>query len=289
MGGPATAGKRWPHFFQMGKLRHEEVWELAQVTHSESAFGERAAHTGKQGHTDLGHLPIGEQGQAGRAQGPGLPGGDTWPFQGGWWGGRGRSLLGTGQEAKSSEGAWDGGILVRTAFLARRASTSKSRLKRAAGLFSSQTGPPVPTILSKSPGRSLLGDTMSVTRQGQGGDVPPFSEQRGVGSERACQQGTCPRTALRTLLSPPQAPLSHLCWHYLGTAEVEKETRVNASVQHLREATEMGEREPSRERPPHHQKRGGTGGLEVERGRQEGASEPRGEEGPSASCGRPAV
>lgn len=39
MGGPATAGKRWPHFFQMGKLRHKEVWELAQVTHSESAFG----------------------------------------------------------------------------------------------------------------------------------------------------------------------------------------------------------------------------------------------------------
>lgn len=30
MGGPATAGKRWPHFFQMGKLRHKEVWELAQ-------------------------------------------------------------------------------------------------------------------------------------------------------------------------------------------------------------------------------------------------------------------
>lgn len=30
MGSPATAGKRWPHFFQMGKLRHKEVWELAQ-------------------------------------------------------------------------------------------------------------------------------------------------------------------------------------------------------------------------------------------------------------------
>lgn len=67
MGGPATAGKRWPHFFQMGKLRHKEVWELAQVTHSESAFGERAAHTGKQGHTDFGHLPTGEQGHAGTA------------------------------------------------------------------------------------------------------------------------------------------------------------------------------------------------------------------------------
>lgn len=40
VGSPATAGKRWPHFFQMGKLRHKEVWELAQVTHSESAFGE---------------------------------------------------------------------------------------------------------------------------------------------------------------------------------------------------------------------------------------------------------
>lgn len=30
LGSPATAGKRWPHFFQMGKLRHKEVWELAQ-------------------------------------------------------------------------------------------------------------------------------------------------------------------------------------------------------------------------------------------------------------------
>lgn len=37
-GGPATAGKRWPHFFQMGKLRHK-FGNLPNVTHSESAFG----------------------------------------------------------------------------------------------------------------------------------------------------------------------------------------------------------------------------------------------------------
>lgn len=49
VGGPATAGKRWPHFFQMGKLRHKEVWELAQVTHSESAFREGTAHPKKEG------------------------------------------------------------------------------------------------------------------------------------------------------------------------------------------------------------------------------------------------
>lgn len=36
-------------------------------------------------------------------------------------------------------------------------------------------------------------------------------------------------------------------------------------MQHLRE-TEMGEREPSLERPPHHQKQGETDGLEVEGG-----------------------
>jgi hypothetical protein len=45
--------------------------------------------------------------------------------------------------AKSSEGKGKKRafcILVRTTFLARRASTSKSRLKRAAGLFSSQAG-----------------------------------------------------------------------------------------------------------------------------------------------------
>lgn len=77
MGGPATAGKRWPHFFQMGKLRHKEVWELAQVTHSESAFGERAAHTlGNKVTQASVTSPLGSKGRQEGPEDPGLPGGE---------------------------------------------------------------------------------------------------------------------------------------------------------------------------------------------------------------------
>lgn len=96
MGGPATAGKRWPHFFQMGKLRHEEVWELAQVTHSESAFGRGQLTLGNKVTQTL-RFPLGSKDRQEGPKGQGCPEGNTWPFQGGWWGGRGRSSLGTGQ------------------------------------------------------------------------------------------------------------------------------------------------------------------------------------------------
>lgn len=50
MGGPATAGKRWPHFFQMGKLRHKEVFFFLgtcprSLTVSQLFRGRGAAHT----------------------------------------------------------------------------------------------------------------------------------------------------------------------------------------------------------------------------------------------------
>lgn len=71
MGGPATAGKRWPHFFQMGKLRHKEVFffgNLPKVTHSESAFqGERgSSHSKKHG---LPHLESKRQKRSRTARG----------------------------------------------------------------------------------------------------------------------------------------------------------------------------------------------------------------------------
>lgn len=100
MGGPATAGKRWPHFFQMGKLRHKEVWELAQVTHSESAFGERAAHTGKQGQQTSVTFPLGSKDRQEQPEGPGLPEGTHLALaspRGSGEEARGRSLHGTGQ------------------------------------------------------------------------------------------------------------------------------------------------------------------------------------------------
>lgn len=129
MGGPATAGKRWPHFFQMGKLRHKEVWELVQVTHSESAFGEGQLTLGNKVTQTLVTFPLWSKGRQEEPRGPGLPGGEHLAFPRGSGGGLGEGLCLALGRAKSSEGAWEGGILVRTAFLARRASTSKSRLK----------------------------------------------------------------------------------------------------------------------------------------------------------------
>lgn len=72
-----------PIFFQMGKLRHKEVWELAQVTHSESAFGEGAAHTlGNKVTQASVTSPLGSKNRQGlRAQG--CLEGNTQPFQGG--------------------------------------------------------------------------------------------------------------------------------------------------------------------------------------------------------------
>lgn len=109
MGGPATAGKRWPHFFQMGKLRHKEVWELAQVTHSESAFGEGAAHTlGNKVTQASVTSPLGSKNRKGpRAQG--CLEGNTQPFQGGPEGiGQRKGLCLALGKAKSSEGKWEG-------------------------------------------------------------------------------------------------------------------------------------------------------------------------------------
>lgn len=88
-------------------------------------------------------------------------------------------------------------------------------------------------------------DTISIMRQGQEGRYLHHSLNIdwGVRSERACSQGP-------SVLGQPSAPLPspttrHPIHISVPRREVEKETRVNASVQHLREATEMGEREPS--------------------------------------------
>lgn len=91
---------------------------------------------------------------------------------------------------------------------------------------------------------------------------------------------TCSRSAQRSPPRPTTRHPFHICVNVTSVPRcgVQKETRVNARVQHLREATEMEEREPSLERPPHHQKQGGLVGWRW-RGRQEGASEPGGEKG----------
>lgn len=127
VGGPATAGKRWPHFFQMGKLRHKEVffffvcfffffWDLAQVTHSESAFGEGTAHT--PGNKVTRASVPSPTGQAGQGRGP----------KAAWRGTLGCSegLGGRAHPGRASAWHWvgpspvresrQGGILVRTGF-----------------------------------------------------------------------------------------------------------------------------------------------------------------------------
>lgn len=71
VGGPATAGKRWPHFFQMGKLRHKEFWELAQVAHSESAFGKETVHPKNEGPGPLLPSTLGSRDSR---EGPASPG-----------------------------------------------------------------------------------------------------------------------------------------------------------------------------------------------------------------------
>lgn len=95
MGGPATAGKRWPHFFQMGKLRHEEVWELAQVTHSESAFGRGQLTLGDKVAQTL-HFPLGSKDRQEGPEGQGCWRG-TLGLSRGDGGEAGEGLLGTGQ------------------------------------------------------------------------------------------------------------------------------------------------------------------------------------------------
>lgn len=84
MGGPATAGKGGPIFFQMGKLRHKEVFfffvcfffffgTLPKSLTVESAFGRVQLTLREQGHTGLwSPPPLGRQGRAeGRRPGGG--------------------------------------------------------------------------------------------------------------------------------------------------------------------------------------------------------------------------
>lgn len=103
---------------------------------------------------------------------------------------------------------------MRTAFLARRASTSKSRLKKGQqGCSQARPDPPVPIILSvgpkaprKDPG-GLLGGTPHLSEgRGRRGEGSPFSERRGLTGARR-------RASMRaqgTLLSRPPGTL-HIC------------------------------------------------------------------------------
>lgn len=115
----------------------------------------------------------------------------------------------------------------------------------------------------------------AVRRQGQRGSVPTFSERSGCGEREGVPAGRLSWTALRALPACP-APRSHLCWRDLGTARrVGKETRVNASVS-TSEQLLRWERESQAEKGLPSPEARRDWWEEVERGWQEGASEPRG-------------
>lgn len=185
VGGPATAGKRWPHFFQMGKLRHKEVffvclfvfWDLAQVTHSESAFGEGIAHTPGNKVTQASVPPMGRQG---RAEGPRRPGGGHSAALRGWGAGRsGEGLCLALGRAKSSAGERGGGILVRTGFSGKTGIHFKISAQKGSGAVLKPGGTPGPyrsPLGALQPPRKdagdpggLLGEIPFVTKQGQQG------------------------------------------------------------------------------------------------------------------------
>ena len=106
---------------------------------------------------------------------------------------------------------------------------------------------------------------------------PPLSTEWGVGSEG---QSPPVQDQPRTPPALPQA-LVHICVSVTSARSEgrEEDTRVNACVQHLREATEMGEREPSQERTPHHQRQEGLVGWRWRGAGKKGLSGPGGGEG----------
>lgn len=187
MGGPATAGKRWPHFFQMGKLRHKEVWELAQVTHSESAFGEGAAHTlGNKVTQASVTSPLGSKNRKGlRAQG--CLEGNTQPFQGGQGGqARGRvfarhrarpsPVRESGREGHSGENSVSGKTGIHFKISAHKGQQGCSQARQA---------PPVPIALPTSP---------TAPRKGSGQGLL----ERPTSSMRQEQEGRCPHHSVNT-------------------------------------------------------------------------------------------
>lgn len=101
------------------------------------------------------------------------------------------------------------GILVRTAFLARQASTSKCRLNKGSRAVlkpdrapSSHSSPQEACSPVEDPGRSLLGDTTSVTRQGQEGRCPHHSLNRvGCGEREGVPAG---HPSMDSPAHPPQ-------------------------------------------------------------------------------------
>lgn len=163
-------------------------------------------------------------------EGPGLPEGE-----------RSAALRGLGRAGQGKVFAWHWagpspvwesrkeGILVRTAFLARRASTSKSRLKKGSRAVLKPGWAPQslrfsPRALQPS-GRTLAPLVVCWARHhlyyeaGAGEEMPPrFSEHRGVrGARRRANRAACSQLDQSTPHQPPTRHPSHPCRHHLST------------------------------------------------------------------------
>lgn len=152
-------------------------WDLAQVTHSESAFGEGIAHTPGNKVTQASVPTLGRQG---RAEGPRRPGGGHSAALRGWGAGRsGEGLCLALGRAKSSAGERGGGILVRTGFSGKTGIHFKISAQKGSGAVLKPGGTPGPyrsPLGALQPPRKdagdpggLLGEIPFVTKQGQQG------------------------------------------------------------------------------------------------------------------------
>lgn len=212
--------------------------------------------------------PHWEQDRQEGPEGPGLPGEEHSAFPGGPGGigqRRGLCLAGQGQV----QGRGGKGALARTVFLARRASTSKSRLIKGGRAVLKPGRPPPPQSLQlcpqapqpqcRAPARVCWRDFTSTMTQG--GEMPPHSVDTGVRGA-----GGRARLAQHPLPASPPGPPSRACASAPSVPRrgVRKETRLNVKVRSTSEKLRSGRRRTkSREASPSPET-GGTGGLEAE-------------------------
>lgn len=225
-------------------------------------------------------FPLGSEDRQEGLKGPGLPGGEHLAFPRGLWGAKGRSLLGTGQGqvqrgsgegrgeergGHSGENSISGKTGIHFKISAQRGQQGCSQTRQGPGACSSSHKPCSPV---KGPGRGVPGETPHpLGGKGGRGGAPPHPPQSGVWGVRGRARLS---EASPAHPSRPQA-LSHLCRRGLGTQRGRGRTPGLMRVCSTSETLLRWEKENQVERGPPSPETRGTGGLEVERGWQEGA------------------
>lgn len=195
-GRPCYCWQEVAPFCPDGELRHKEVWELAQATHSESAFGEGAAHTlGNKVTQASVTSPLGSMARQERPAAPGLPGGNTGPLQVvgvGWgehfaWHWAGPSPVGGG--AHSGENSVSGKTGIHFKISAQKGQQDCSQARQ--GPRSPQVSPRAPQAAGRTLARVCWERRLISHEARAEGRCRHCSlnTEWGVGSERACTQG----------------------------------------------------------------------------------------------------